>query len=142
MRPYRAESSDPTSNAQRNLEGRTHYVDADTLRFHKSRVLKTYIPDNGLLFGLIESVAMDMHNTKRGFRYVVFDIFGTVLSRVNLEECFSTREKAQKAMWIYLNGVNAVEVTEKGIANAERVHKAEMEDMRKMLANMAAGLKA
>lgn len=30
---YRNEASDPRDNAQRNLSGRTHYVDDDTLRW-------------------------------------------------------------------------------------------------------------
>ena len=39
MRFYKTESDHPKVNAQRNLMGRTHYVDPDTLRWHKSRIL-------------------------------------------------------------------------------------------------------
>ncbi len=37
MNLYRSESNNPKWNAQSNLSGRTHYVDEDTLRWHKSR---------------------------------------------------------------------------------------------------------
>lgn len=67
-------------DAQLNLEGRTHYVDDDSLRFHHAKVLETRVHYNGLLFSLIESTGLDMHNTKRGFRYVIFDLFGNVIT--------------------------------------------------------------
>lgn len=107
-----------TFQAQRNLCERTHYVDADTLRWHKSKVLQCYIADEGLTFALIESVALDMDSTKRGFRYVVFDIFGTVVSRVALEDCFRTREQARKAMWTFLNDYDAKAHTRQQIERA------------------------
>lgn len=33
---YREQGNNPKYHAQRNLQGRTHYVDDDTLRFHKA----------------------------------------------------------------------------------------------------------
>lgn len=104
---YKEESSDPKWNAQRNLAGRTHYVDDDTLRFHKSRVLSTHITDNGLLFALVESCAMDSRGSKRGFRGVIFDVFGTVLSRHSLEDARATRKAAESDMWAALNAIDA-----------------------------------
>ncbi|KAH2035914.1 hypothetical protein KXW51_006159, partial [Aspergillus fumigatus] len=74
---FRTESHDPKTNAQRNLCGRTHYVDDDNLRFHKSRVISARVVDNGLLFAIVTSDALDFENRKRGFRYVIFDVFGT-----------------------------------------------------------------
>ncbi len=91
------ESGDPKYNAQHNLVGRTHYVDTDTLRWHKSRVLSTAILAGGLLFRITESCALDMHNTRRGKRCVVFDVFGTVVSRPDLEGTFSTSDAARNA---------------------------------------------
>jgi hypothetical protein len=32
-------SDNPTISAQKNLEGRTHYVDPQTLKYHGSRIL-------------------------------------------------------------------------------------------------------
>ena len=94
--PFRCESSTPKYNAQRNLSGRTHYVDDDTLRWHKAKVLSAHDEANGLLFWIAESTALDMHNTQRGFRYVVFDVFGTCVERPKLDECAKTRAQARK----------------------------------------------
>lgn len=93
------ESGDPKYNAQQNLSGRTHYVDDDTLRWHKSRVLSSGIIGNawGLLFSITTSDALDMHNTSRGFRCVVFDVFGTAVYRPDLDSTYCTSKAAQKA---------------------------------------------
>lgn len=96
-RLFRHESGDPKYNAQRNLMGRTHYVDTDTLRWHKSRVLSTAILADGLLFRITESCALNMHNTSRGKRCAVFDVFGTIVSRPDLENTFSTSTAAENA---------------------------------------------
>lgn len=102
-------------NAQLNLEGRTSYVNDDTLRFHHARINGTYITDGGLLFALIESVALDPDNTKRGHRYVIFDIFGHVIDRPDLDQCYKSADQARKAMWIALNNIDAQAVTREGI---------------------------
>ncbi len=130
MNLYREESSNPKWCAQRNLQGRTHYVDDDTLRFHKSRVLRAQPCDNGLLFYIITSDALDMHNTKRGFRYVIFDLFGNVLGRPDLEHAFRTSAQAVKAMWAELNKIDAKAVTFKAIEELEQHYSKEMERLR------------
>ncbi len=127
MNLYRDESSDAKTNAQRNLCGRTHYVDDDSLRWHKSRVLSTRVTDGGLLFAIITSDALDMNNTRRGFRYVVFDVFGTVVARPQLEEAFRTSEQARKAMWKALNGLDAVWLTRDAIAKARCNYEQELQ---------------
>src|SRR6478736_418130 len=111
---YRQESSYPKNNAQRNLQGRTHYVDDDTLRGFYSRIISARHVDNGLLFAIVTSDAIDHENRKRGFRYVIFDIFGNVVERnpASLDrEFFRTSDKATKAMWDALNKIDPLEVT-------------------------------
>ena len=130
---YRNESSDPKYNAQRNLNGRTHYVDDDTLRFHKSRVLETHITDEGLLFALVESYAADPDNHKRLFRPVIFDVFGSVIERLKLDEGFASRKAATKAMWDALNKIDAKQVTLDAIANAEHWHSQEIIELKAKL---------
>lgn len=98
IRPYGDESCDPTFNAQRNTSGRTHYYDSDTLRFHHSRVISSGHEASGLLFCSVCSDALDMHNTRRGFRYVVHDVFGTCISRPELDGAFKTSKACQKAL--------------------------------------------
>lgn len=131
LNAYRTESSDPKHNAQRNLNGRTFYVSDDTLRFHKSRVLASGVADGGLLFWLIESTALDMRNTRRGFRFAIFDVFGTCLDRPNLEESFRTRKQAQKALWAALEGIDAR-------AHTEAAGKDEVESVRASVARLLA----
>jgi hypothetical protein len=126
MQLYQNHSSDPKTNAQRNLCGRTHYVDDDTLRYHKSRVISSRHTDNGLLFAIITSDALDYQNHKRGFRYVIFDLFGHIIARPKLEEAFRTSERATKAMWFALNSFDAVAITRGAIKNASEFHSREM----------------
>ena len=129
MNLYRSESSDPKTNAQRNLCGRTHYVDEDTLRFHKSRVLSAGITDQGLLFWIVTSDALTPDGRRRGFRYVIFDVFGTVAARPKLEEAFLKREKCDKAKWAVLNALDAVALTRDAIENACKWHEMEMVEL-------------
>ena len=88
--------SDSKLNAQQNLSGRTHYVDDDTLRFFGSRIVSAYPTDNGLFFKIVESVATDHDKSRRGFRVVVFDLFGCAVFRPSFEECTSSSAAAEK----------------------------------------------
>ena len=131
---YRTESSYAKENAQRNLAGRTHYVDSDTLRFHKSKIVRAAYHDGGLLFSIIESCGLNYQNTKRGFRYVIFDVFGNVVARPQLEDSFKTSEQASKAMYAVLNGIDAVSHTAKAIEGARHGFEMEMADLGRKLA--------
>ena len=138
MNLYRNESSTPKYNAQRNLMGRTHYVDDDTLRFHKSKVISTYITDGGLLFALVESASKNWENMQRGFRYVIFDIFGNVVgTRAKLETMWSTSKSATKAMWAELNTLDAIAITKEAINRHEKQFAREIELTRAELAKLA-----
>ena len=124
-------------NAQRNLCGRTHYVDDDTLRFHKSRVIYAKASSDGLLFYLVESCARDMNNQRRGFRYIIFDVFGTVVgTRAKLDDMWSTSNAATKAMWKEAATLDPIALTAAGIANAEKWHKYDMDKLREELAKL------
>jgi len=89
-------SSDPKHNAQQNLSGRTYFVDDDTLRFFTSRIVSAYPTDNGLFFKIVESVATDHNKSRRGFRVVVFDLFGFRVFCPSFEECTSSSAAAEK----------------------------------------------
>lgn len=104
---FKDESINPKVNAQRNLCGRTHYVDDSSLRFHKSRILWAKVIDQGMLFAIVESMSLDPDGNRRGFRYVVFDVFGAVVSRVSLEGALSSRRAATTALWVALNKIDA-----------------------------------
>lgn len=95
--PFGCESGDPRTNAQRNLRGKTHYVDDETLRWHHSRIIRCNAEHGGLLLCVTCSDALDPRNTRRGFRTVVFDCFGDMVSRPKLEEAKSTARAALNA---------------------------------------------
>lgn len=100
---YTYKSGDPKDNAQRNLEGRTHYAEDGTLRYFHARIVSSHALQEGALFYLIESASLDPDNTRRGFRFVIFDVDGTVLERPTLENTFRTSEQARKAMYKWLD---------------------------------------
>lgn len=96
-------SDNPTISAQKNLESRTHYVDPQTLKYHGSRILSALPVSNGAFFKIIETVSIDYQHTKRGYRAVVFDLFGTVIYHPKLEETHTNREKADKAFFAWFD---------------------------------------
>ena len=102
VRLYRHESTNAASNAQQNLQGRTHYADPETLRWHKARILSSREIMSGNAFMIVESVSLDWDNTKRGYRFAVFDVFGTVIERADLEHTWKTSDGARKAFWKWL----------------------------------------
>tara|TARA_Y100001963_G_scaffold18693_1_gene23586 strand:+ start:166 stop:597 length:432 start_codon:yes stop_codon:yes gene_type:complete len=119
---YREHYDDATANAQRNLQGRTHYVDPETLRYFQSRVLESYITDGGCLFALIESYtpAPPEHLGARLRRFVVFDVCGRIVERPALESGWRTTKQARAAMWKYLNGADARAITAEAIERERR----------------------
>ena len=101
---FDCKSSYPKTNAQLNLAGRTHYATDDTLRYFHARILSSRPLLAGALFMLIESSARDYQNKSRGFRFVVFDIFGRVIERPKLEDSYSTRAGAERAFSAWFAG--------------------------------------
>lgn len=131
-------SSYPLPQAQRNLEGRTHYVDDATLKYFGSRILTCGFTDDDTLLYLIESVKTSSDGGGREFRFVVFDVFGTVIQRPSMGKWFKNSEQARRAMWAWLNGFDAqahyVDVLTRRAARLE----CEAQVMRETLAVVAA----
>jgi hypothetical protein len=96
-------SSYTAPNAVRNLENRTHYIDKNTLRFFNARIVGGSDQCAGTVFRLIESLPDG--NGKRGFRFVVFDVWGTVL---NEREFYTTSQKATNAFYKWLGEFDLV----------------------------------
>lgn len=95
--------------AQRNLSGKSHYVDDDTLKYFHSRIISTRAAHEGLLFGIVESAAKDPDNRSRGFRFVVFDLFGTVLNdRDHADAMHNKSDKASAAMAEWLESFDVL----------------------------------
>ena len=57
------------------------------------------------------SDALNFENSRRGFRFVVFDIFGNVVARTAIEDAYSRSAQATAAMWKALNALDARAVT-------------------------------
>lgn len=100
-------SSYALPQAQRNLEGRTHYVDDATLKYFGSRVLSCGMTDDNSILYLIESCKTSYDGGGREFRFVVFDVFGTAVERAYLGKGFKNSEQARRAMWDWLNSFDA-----------------------------------
>jgi len=110
-------SDNPTISAQKNLEGRTHYVDPQTLKYHGSRVLSALLVSDGAFFKIIETVSIDYQHTKRGYRAVVFDLFGTTIYCPKLEETHTNREKADKAFYAFFDTFDEIGHYQQALAN-------------------------
>lgn len=130
---YRDQFDGAKANAQENLRGRTHFVDDGTLRWHKSRVVYAHSQYGGWLFAVIVTDAMNWENTRRGYRYQVFDVFGTTVARVPIEDAFATRKACETAMLTELKAMNPREITSKGIEHANYWHAREIEKLEEKL---------
>ena len=100
---FQDRSGYPKPNAQENLSGRTHYVDDSTLRYFSSRIVSAHETCSGCLFYIVEGEALDFNKTRRGFRGVVFDIWGSTVYRPSLDDCYKSSDKARAAMYEWLN---------------------------------------
>lgn len=138
MHPYRCESSDPTRNAERNLEGRTYYANPDTRRYFKARILSSGEHASGALFWLIESLPMTHRNDKRGFRYRVFDLCGNVIAGKGetVDQFYSSSAAASKALRAALKGIDPVAVNRVAIASHEAWQSDQYRDMREWLSEL------
>jgi len=95
--------------AQANLSGRTHYVDDDTLRFFHSRISSARAIEHETIFLIVESVAADYQNRSRGFRFVAFDLNGSVINdRKGPETLHRTSAQAEKEMWAWANAFDTL----------------------------------
>lgn len=94
---FDSHSYDAKRNAQLNLQGRTHYVDDDTLRYFAARVLSSARMMSGTFFRITESSAKNWEKTERGVRVVLFDVFGETVYRPDHDGMHRTRQQAEKA---------------------------------------------
>lgn len=109
---YRCESGDETSDAERNLQGRTHYVDETTRRYFGSRILAAGRSKDNLLYWLVESVSSRPNAGRFTRRAVVFDVFGTVINeRADMADkqgdWFADTDKAIKSARDFVAGFDA-----------------------------------
>ena len=120
MNLYRHESTDATRNAQRNLDGRTHYVDASTLTYFSAKLIDSGDAYDGMAFYLIESYRVPGEKTRR-FRPVVFDLTGRVIVTREAADGFASARAARRNLEHVLAslGPRILEETRKGIDELE-----------------------
>lgn len=100
-------SGDPKRDTQSNLAGRTHWASDDTLKFFHSRIVGRGVLCDGALFFVISSDALDYLNTRRGFRWHLFDAFGSHVAGPDIENAFKSSDAARKAFWEFFNAFDA-----------------------------------
>jgi hypothetical protein len=131
-RPYCLSDGNPKFRAQRALNDKTHYVTDSSLKYHHSKILSALPASSGLFFKIIESVSIDPYNTKRGFRAVLFDIFGAVVYRPSLEETLKSTVKADKEFYKWFETFNELKHYRETIQFKHESLKRETEDMKEI----------
>lgn len=120
----------PLSQAQRNLEGRTHYVDDSTLAFFSAKILACHIFDDGLILGIVESLkAGPDDDAGRIYRPVYFDLFGNTVLRPEVEDSFKTQKQAMAALWTMADEVDAQDATIAGIKEKQKMLQDEIDKL-------------
>ena len=124
---YDDRGQNPTTRAQAALSGRTHYVDPETLRFHKGRITGAQRISMGAFFLIVESCAVDYENTRRTFRAVCFDIFGKIVYRPDLDSGSTSNATATAAFYTFWDNFNEAEYyAEELKSRARRASEAEV----------------
>lgn len=133
MQKYANKASDPTTNAEQNLMGRTHYVDPKTRKYFGSRIQSARPICGGLLFAIVESVYRTHEKTSRGYRPVIFDLGGNVIERIKTDETYKSNAAADKALRAMMENLDAIAITHEAIDRADRNHAREMAEARALL---------
>jgi hypothetical protein len=126
VRKFRCESCHADADAQRNLQGRTHYADTETQKYFRAKILNGGSVADGLLFWIVESVQGRPNHGGYTRRAVVFDVFGDIVNeRPDMAETqgewFRDTAKAENAAREFIAGFDAVKHTaDKLAANARR----------------------
>lgn len=119
---FKERSGMPLNQAQRNLEGRTHYVDDSTLKSFVAKIHSCNIMDDGLILGMVESCQKGPRaEDGRVFRPVFFDVFGNTVYRPDLDDSFDSQKQAMSDFWKQAAEIDAIKATVEG---AKAKHKA------------------
>jgi hypothetical protein len=133
LHPYRCESAYPEIDAQRNLDGRTHYVDPDTLRCFRSKILHAEHVARGMLYVVVESRGIEAKDGARGMRVVVFNIAGNVVHHSRAARWFRSTRAARKTIPGILEEIDARSVNLAALESLERWGIGELERARRAI---------
>ena len=135
-RLYKHESSYPKNNAQLNLEGRNHFASDNTLKSFGARINSAHPTASNLLFYIVESSFLDYQKTQRGFRYAVFDIFGTSIARLPADQAYKSSERCRKAMYGEINQFDVVQHYARTLESIARKADREASEARSICAQL------
>lgn len=130
---FQEHTYDATRNAQLNLANRNCYVTTETLKFFNAKIRHSGHEADGFLFWIIESLPYD---GKRFVRPVVFDVFGSVLFKPDIEESPKTTEKAEKMRDEFLESFDVIQHTKDAICSQIDFFKSNMTDLEKRLKHL------
>ena len=95
-RPFRKEHCRTAKEeAQRQLAGITHFVDEDTLKFFRCRILEVIFSEDGLTLGIVMSQPNYEKNDKREYRSALINVFGSICDYC---EFYETKAQAVDAL--------------------------------------------
>ena len=105
---FQHRSSYTLPDAQQNLKPVTHYVDDETLRYFKARIVRSWLPgecgtESGFLYAIVESLRKPGEEGNKTKRANVFDCFGSVIFQSEFQ---NSTEKAKKEVYAFLNGLD------------------------------------
>jgi hypothetical protein len=128
----------PLNQAQRNLEGRTEYVNDSSLKAFVATIHSVYVLNEGLVLGFVESVQKGpSKESGRVYRPVFFDIFGNIIYRTELEDSYETLSKAQVEFFNKAEDIDAVASTLEGIEKKYDVLEKQLKDWKKFMDTLA-----
>lgn len=131
-RLYGDKSYHPKVNAQENLEGRNHFASDSTLKSFGARINSAHPTASNLLFYIVESSFLDYQKTQRGFRYAVFDIFGTSVARLPADQAYKSSERCRKAMYGEINQFDIAQHYARTLESIARKAEREASEARKL----------
>jgi hypothetical protein len=125
-------------NAERLLDGRTHYYDRGTRAYFGSRVTKITTHSDGTILATCESVQHP--SLGRVHRFVIFDVSGRVIERPDLEETqYRRASQAQKAMYAWLDACDPAQILRDCIGNQINQHTNALEDLQSAMTQLQGG---
>ena len=118
-------SSDPTDNAQLNLDHRTAHVNEATLKYFKCRINSAHTVKDEQLFLVIMSMP-DSPTGKRLMYGVIYDLFGNVIYKRDLGDGFRTSAQAYQDAKKQLATIDAAKVNREAFSTWRQWRDAEI----------------
>lgn len=89
-------NSDVNYTAQRTMGDRSHFYDADTMRYFGCRVSHVDVLHGGVLMVAVMSQKAGYNDSKRVWRYAIHDCSGWTVGEESAD--YSSRKQAEKAL--------------------------------------------